>query len=83
MYFVANVIKTNENIVVPFKWIQHVHLGEMCNNGPNASVIYKVFSSPNSSETADFDTEEIESPLDGQRGCYKARLLCFFGMKNY
>lgn len=81
MYFVVNIIKTNENIVVPFNWIQNIRLGEISNNGPNASIIYKIFYSLDLSEIPDFNAVEIKSVCDGQRGCYKARLLWFFGKK--
>lgn len=72
-------MNSNKNIVIPIKWIYQIDLGNICNDGINHSITYKVFFSANKFETPDFNSKVIENGFGAQRGIYKARLLWYSG----
>lgn len=81
MFFLVNIKLTNDNILIPSKWIKKLKTTELLNYGMqyHKNKIYTIFYSDSINNEPRFDLP-ISAVFDEKKdGCYEGSIIKHFG----
>lgn len=79
MFVVITLEISRNHFVVPIKWVNGLHLGDVANYGVNCSVSHVVFLSSNEQNAADFTLPISKVYEEGKDACYIAYINRYCG----